>query len=165
MSNTIDKHLSEALHAVALVEAIKGAIVVVVGFGLLSLVHRDVQQMGEALIAHFHLNPAKGYPYIFLLAISQLTDARLWMLAAAALTYSLVRFIEAYGLWRETRWAEWLAALSGVIYIPFELRELIHRVTWLTSAILLVNIAIVALATFALYRRKFRRERIQDEHF
>ncbi|MCZ7627423.1 MAG: DUF2127 domain-containing protein [Candidatus Methylomirabilis sp.] len=40
--------------------------------------------------------------------------------------YASVRFVEAYGLWLERRWAEWFAAVSGGIYIPFEIYELLY---------------------------------------
>ncbi len=95
--------LSNALRTVALVEAIKGVLVLVVGFGVLSIAHGDVERLGERLIAHLHLNPAKHYPQIFIEAMDHLTEAHLWTLAIAALAYSLVRFIEAYGLWTEKR--------------------------------------------------------------
>ncbi|UUZ70577.1 DUF2127 domain-containing protein [Polaromonas sp. P2-4] len=69
-----------------------------------------------------------------------------------AATYALVRFVEAYGLWRSRRWAEWFAAISGAIYIPFELYELRHHVGWLTVAALFLNVLVVALVARALLR-------------
>jgi uncharacterized membrane protein (DUF2068 family) len=77
-------HLSRALRTVAVIEAAKGALILLVGFGLLSLVHHDVQRFAEHLISHSHMNPAARYPRIFLDAASQLTDARLWLMAAGA---------------------------------------------------------------------------------
>ena len=80
------------------------------------------------MLTHFHLNAAKDYPSIFLDAARKLTDARRWTLAAMAAAYGTVRFIEAYGLWRERRWAEWLATGSGGLYIPFEIYEMTRGV-------------------------------------
>ena len=137
--------LRRSIRAVALFEAAKGALALVAGFGALSLVHRDAQRMAEALLGHLHLNAAKKYPNIFLEAARHLTDARLWILATLAAAYALVRFYEAYGLWNERRWAQWLAAGSGAIYLPFELYELFKSVNWISIAALLLNIAIVAL--------------------
>jgi uncharacterized membrane protein (DUF2068 family) len=145
---------SNALRTVALIEATKGALVLLAGFGLLSLIHHDVQRFAERLIAHFHLNPAAHYPRIFVQVATQLTDARLLLIAAGASVYSLVRFIEAYGLWYGRRWAEWFAALSGGIYIPFELFELYQRVTWLHVATLALNAMIVAIMLYGVFRSK-----------
>lgn len=144
--------LSSGLRTVACFEAAKGALVLLVGFGLLSLVHRDVQQFAERLIEHFHLNPAARYPRIFIEAASQLNDTRLVLIAAGAAAYSLVRFIEGYGLWYARRWAEWFAALSGGIYIPFELFELYRRFNWLSLGALVANIAIVVFALYCVFQ-------------
>jgi uncharacterized membrane protein (DUF2068 family) len=143
--------LSSGLRTVAVIEAAKGILVLLVGFGLISLVHHDVQRFAERLITHFHLNPAARYPHIFIEAANQLTDTRLLVIAAGAAAYSLVRFIEAYGLWYARRWAEWFAALSGGIYIPFELFELYKRFTWLSLGALVVNVAIVAFALYCVF--------------
>ncbi len=144
--------LLKTLRAVALIEATKGMLVILTGFGALSLIHRDVQQFAERLVGHLHLNPAKHFPQIFIEAASHLTDARLWTLAAFAAAYGLVRLIEAYGLWHGRRWAEWFAAASGAIYVPFELYELLHKASWLALGTLAVNLLVVGLMLFALRR-------------
>ena len=61
-----------------------------------------------------------------------------------ACIYSGLRFAEGYGLWNAKAWAEWIALVSGAVYLPFEIYKLAHRVTPLHAAIFLVNLAIVA---------------------
>jgi uncharacterized membrane protein (DUF2068 family) len=146
--------LSGALRTVALLEAAKGVLVLLAGFGVLSLIHHDAQRIAERLIAHAHLNPAAHYPRIFMDVADRLTDARLLLIAAGAGAYALVRLIEAYGLWHARRWAEWFAALSGGIYIPFEIFELYQRVTWLSLGALMLNSAIVVFMLYSLLRAK-----------
>ena len=143
---------SSSLRVVALFEAVKGGLVLLAGFGALALVHHDAQHFAERLVVHLHLNPAKHYPQIFIDAAARLTDARLWLLAALAATYALVRLAEAYGLWRGRRWAEWLAAVSGGIYVPFEIYHLYHRATWISAGALAVNVFIVCMMINALLR-------------
>jgi len=147
-------HLTKSIRAAAMLEATKGLIVVVAGFGLLSFVHRDAQSIAEQLVAHLHLNPASRYPRVFIDASARLTDTRLWALATLAAAYATARFIEAYGLWRGRRWAEWFAAVSGGIYIPFEIFELAKRLDWLSVGTLLVNVFIVGLMIAALMRER-----------
>ena len=142
------------VRAVALFEAAKGTLVLLTGFGALSLIHHDAQRFAEQLVGHLHLNPAKHYPRIFIDTAAHLTDARLWMLATLAATYGLVRFVEAYGLWRGRRWAEWFAAVSGGIYIPFELYELFQGINWLSLGALVANVLIVGLMVNALLRNQ-----------
>ncbi len=144
--------LSRTLRTVAVLEAVKGTLVVLTGFGALSLVHHDVQRIAEQLVGHLHLNPAKHYPHIFIDAAARLTDSRLWVLATLAASYGLVRFVEAYGLWHERRWAEWFAVVSGGLYIPFEIYELLQGVKWLPAGALAVNVLVVGIMVQALRR-------------
>jgi uncharacterized membrane protein (DUF2068 family) len=146
----IRKPLLAGMRTVAVVEAAKAVLVLAAGFGLLALIHHDVQAAAERLVRHSHLNPAGKYPRIFLDAAQQMTDTRLWLLAAFAALYSLVRSVEAYGLWYERRWAEWFAMASGSIYVPVEVYELFHHFTWLKLTILAVNVGIVAYMAYAL---------------
>jgi uncharacterized membrane protein (DUF2068 family) len=139
---------------VALVEALKGALVLAAGLGLFALVHRHAQSAADGLVTHFHLNPASRYPRIFIDAARSMTDARLWLLAAAAAGYATLRFVESYGLWRKRRWAEWLAALSGGAYIPIELYELWEGVSSIKLGLLALNVAIVAYMALVLRRAR-----------
>jgi uncharacterized membrane protein (DUF2068 family) len=142
--------LSGALRTIAVVEAAKGALVLLAGLGLLSLVHQDAQRIAEALVMHAHLNPASRYPRIFLDFAAQVSDARLMLAALGAAAYAGLRFLEAYGLWRTRPWAEWLAAVSGALYLPFEAVEIYRTLSWISVGILLVNAAIVAVMLYGI---------------
>ncbi len=141
------QHQRRALHAVALLEAAKGALIITAGFGLLALIHRDVQTLAEEIVRHFHLNPASGIPRIFLESASAADGSRLQLLALGAFGYASVRFIEAWGLWRGRPWAEWLGIVSGGIYLPLEIYELFISITPVKVGIFLVNVAVVAVLT------------------
>jgi uncharacterized membrane protein (DUF2068 family) len=151
------------LRTVAVYEAAKGALVLVAGFGLLSLLQHDVQHFAEQLVAHLHLNPAKGYPRIFIDATTKVTDTRLWLFAVFALVYAAVRWVEAYGLWLGKRWAEWFAVASGGIYVPAEVYEIMRRVSWTKIMLLTINACIVAYMIYVLWRSKRNRMEPRDE--
>jgi len=71
-------------------------------------------------VRNLHLDVDSHYPRIFIDVAARLDDSHLRMLAAVALVYSLVRFVEGYGLWRDRRWAEWFGAVSGAVYLPLD---------------------------------------------
>jgi uncharacterized membrane protein (DUF2068 family) len=131
------------LTTVALFEGAKGLLVLLTGLGILSLVHHNLHQAAADLVRHLHMNPASHYPRIFIDAIGSATNSQLWYLAVGAFLYTLARFIEAWGLWRERRWAEWFGLLSGGIYIPVELYEVFRAATWPKMLLLSVNSLIV----------------------
>ncbi len=138
------------LRIVAIMEAAKGLLVLLAGFGLLTLLHRDVQALALKIIGRLHLNPTKHYPTIFIDAASRVTDIRLWQLAWFALVYSTLRLVEAYGLWRERRWAEWVALVSGGIYLPIEIFEVIQRQSPFRIGTLAINLVVVVWLGYAL---------------
>jgi uncharacterized membrane protein (DUF2068 family) len=136
-------HGNRGVRLVALLEAAKGAVVIIAGFGFMALVHRDVQAVAENIVRHLHINPARHFPHIFLDAAAAASDARLWAMALAALFYAVIRFAEAYGLWREQAWAEWFGIISGSLYLPVEIYELTLHVSVIKVSILLVNLVVV----------------------
>jgi uncharacterized membrane protein (DUF2068 family) len=105
-------------------------------------------------VGRFHLNPEHRYASIFIRAAADVTDAKLWLWCGFALAYAAFRFVEGYGLWHERPWAEWLALVSGGIYLPLEVYELMQKATWTRAAVLVANLAVVALMALALKRRR-----------
>jgi uncharacterized membrane protein (DUF2068 family) len=136
------------LRVVSFFEATKGLLIVLAGFGLLEFVHKDLHLAAEQLVRHFHLNPASRYPRIFLVLADNVSDVQLWVLALSALVYAIVRFVEAYGLWLQRRWAEWFGLLAGGVYVPIELYEIAHGVTWPKTVLLIVNVGVVGYLSF-----------------
>ena len=100
------------------------------------------------------MNAGKSYPNVFNRILEDTSNAQLWLIGALVLVYAMVRFTEAYGLWLERRWAEWLAALSGAIYVPVEIYELTRHVTWVRVGALILNIAVVAYMCVVLWRTR-----------
>jgi uncharacterized membrane protein (DUF2068 family) len=155
---TESRLLKDGLRIVSIFEAAKGLLVLLVGFGLLKYIHGDLHHAAKQLVQNFHLNPASHYPRIFLDLADRVTDAQLWALALSALLYAVVRFVEAYGLWLQRRWAEWFALLAGGIYLPLELFEITRGVTWPKVTLLTVNTGIVAYLTLILYQARQKRK-------
>jgi uncharacterized membrane protein (DUF2068 family) len=131
------------IRVIAAYEAAKGALVLMAGTGLLLLVHQNAQEFAERLVTHLHLDPAKRIPRIFLHVMTEVTPTRLRWLAVGALTYAVARFIEAYGLWRERHWAEWLGIVTAAVYVPFEVKALIRRPGAEPLVALALNLTIV----------------------
>ena len=140
----------KALKPIAIFEAIKGAVVFVLGFGLLGFLGKENESFLEQFFVRMHFDPANRYLRELIRMLAEASDTRLILLTVFATFYAAVRFAEAYGLWHARRWAEWFAALSGGIYIPVEIYELLQRVTWLRVAALLLNLVIVAYMVWLL---------------
>jgi uncharacterized membrane protein (DUF2068 family) len=136
------QHLA-GLRAVALLEMFKGLLVFAAGIGLFSLLHKDIGDIAENIVEHLHLNPAHHIARVFIQAANGVSDKKVVAMACAAFAYTVIRFVEAYGLWNARAWAEWFAIVSGSLYLPWEILEVAkhdNRVRW---ALLIVNILVV----------------------
>lgn len=142
-----------AIQLVALIEATKGFLVLLAGLGGLALLHGNAQELAMDLLRHLHLDPRQPYPHSLLLVAAEVSDTRLWLLAGAASLYATVRGVEAYGLWHARRWAEWFAASSAGVYIPFEVFELLREPGWIVLIVLIANALVLAVMIAALRRR------------
>lgn len=143
-----------SLRAVAVFEASKGVLALVAGGGLLRFAHVHAQPIADGIAQHLHLNPASGHPRVFARFLLDVTDGELRLLALGAIAYAAFRFVEAWGLWRGLRWAEWFALATGALYLPVELYELIHTRHWAVAVVLAVNALIVGLLAWRLWQRK-----------
>jgi uncharacterized membrane protein (DUF2068 family) len=78
------------------------------------------------------------------------------------LVYAAIRFTEAAGLWLEKEWAEWFALISGAIYVPLEITELVRHPNPIKWSVLTINLVIVLYMAWLLLdsykRRRLARE-------
>ena len=127
------------------------------GICAVALLHRDVWVIAEAVLARLHISTDRRFAVMFLDFADTITDARLWDLASIAFGYAALRFTEAYGLWKGRTWAEWVAFVSGTLLLPLEVRELFRGITFIRTAFLIGNIAIVLYMLYVIMVN--RRER------
>ena len=145
------------LRAVAVLEFSKGVFVVLMGMCAILLVHHDVWLIAEAILSQLHVSTDHRFAQVFLDFADSVTDARLWAAASLAFGYAALRFTEAYGLWKERTWAEWVAFVSGTLLLPLEIRELFRGLTFFRCALLIGNVAIVLYMLYVILEN--RRER------
>ena len=72
-----------------------------------------------------------------------LDQRTLTWLAIGAAAYTVVEFLEAIALWGLHRWGEWFAFVVTSAGIPYEIYELVAKVTALRLTAFLVNVALV----------------------
>lgn len=129
------------------------------GICAIALVNKDVWLIAERILSLLHVSTDHRWAQMFLDFADSVTDARLWAAARVAFAYAVLRFTEAYGLWRERTWAEWVAFVSGTLLLPWEVRELFRGITFWRCALLIGNIAIVLYMLYVILHN--RRERQQ----
>ena len=131
----------QALRTVAILEFGKGLLVL---GAAISLYWLDPSDVAGGFLDLLHISPDHHFAQVLLQWADSLSNAKMWVVVSVAATYSPLRLTEANGLWRARAWAEWIALISGAIYLPFEIYKVAHRASLFHIAILVVNLAIVA---------------------
>jgi uncharacterized membrane protein (DUF2068 family) len=151
--------LQKSIRTIAIFEAVKGALALFVGLGLLGLLHKDAHQLACEFISLIHLSSAQKYSKLFIDLAGNITDSKLWLFASLALVYSSFRFVESYGLWKERVWGEWLAVGSGTIYFPIEIYEVGVKVSFVSVFALVANIVVVGVVAYVLIQKRQQQDK------
>ena len=97
----------------------------------------------RATAAQTGQEPSRGFIARELYKLLNVNSHTLLILAFTAVAYCVVEAVEAVGLWHERRWAEYLTAVATAGFLPFEIDELIKRVTVFRVSALVINVAIL----------------------
>jgi uncharacterized membrane protein len=96
------------------------------------------------------------------------SSTKLYLYGSAFSAYAAVNAIEAVGLWRARRWAEYLTLIEVTLLLPFEIYELAVKVSYFKILALVINLAVMAYLLWAHRLFGFRGgghlDRVQREH-
>jgi len=133
------------LRAVASVEALKGVLALTLAYIVTRAIRHDYdfEELAEHVFGFFHISLEHNWSQHVLDWADKISAWHPAVILGLAGAYAGLRFIEAYGLWRQRVWAEWLAIISGGIYIPLEVERLVRHPNAFHWVILLINLMVV----------------------
>ena len=132
------------LRLIAVLEAVKGVLAVVVALMLFGLAGHRQNPIIQWVEVTFHLDDSARSPHLITEMLANPAEFAIGVWTMLALAYATLRFFEAYGLWLARRWAEWIALVAAAIYIPFEIYAIMLGVTLFKVSLLVINVAFVA---------------------
>ncbi len=142
------------LELIALYKLLQAALLVAVGVGALKLLHKDVADVLGHVARELRMNP-EGHLVGFLLdKASLLNDHRLHQISFFLFGYAALGVVEGMGLMLEKVWAEYFTSFITASFLPLEIFEIFHRVTWFRIGLLVVNLAVLAYLVSHLIRRR-----------
>jgi uncharacterized membrane protein (DUF2068 family) len=115
---------------------------IALGVGALRLLHKDIQDELTQLIDHLRFNPESKLINFILVQASIIDDHMLRRVSAVLFAYAGLGLIEGIGLYLEKVWAEYLTLLITASFLPFEIFEVIRRLTWIRAGLLLLNVLV-----------------------
>lgn len=131
------------LAAIAVFKLVKGVLLLLLGLGLLKLMHADIATLFSRFIETLHLNADSRIIHALVLKVDSLQPHSVLVAGLVSLGYAGMLLLEGVGLWLERSWAAYLTVISTSVLLPFELYEVIEHVTLLRVGVLLLNLVIV----------------------
>ena len=135
---------SKLFRLIAVFKLLKAAALILTGFGILKLVHKDVGTELEHWVAMLGFDPGR---HLIARAIQRATNIpphRIRELGIASFVYSALFLTEGIGLWMLKHWAEWFTVIITSSLVPVEALEIYRHPTAIKVLVLLVNLAVVA---------------------
>ena len=91
----------------------------------------------------------------------QLTQEHLFAFAIIALLMSITRFVEAFGLWFEKNWGNYLTITTGLITSIILFLQLMNEFLWIVLFFLLINLLITCYLLIIVKMNKvFKRQKV-----
>jgi uncharacterized membrane protein (DUF2068 family) len=134
---------SVTLLLIALFKLTKGILLLIVGFGVFRLLHRDVADTVAHWVDVLRVDPDNRYIHRLLTHLLAVTPAQLKAASAGTFIYAGLLLTEGVGLLLRKRWAEYFTIITTAGLIPLEIYELARHLTTAKMVILAVNVAIV----------------------
>ena len=122
---------------------VKGFLLLLVGLGLLKLVHAEIATLFSLLIEALHLHADSRILHALVLKVDALQPHTVLVMGVISLGYAGLLLIEGVGLWLEVSWAAYLTVISTSLLLPFELYEVLQQVSAFRIGALLLNLVIV----------------------
>jgi uncharacterized membrane protein (DUF2068 family) len=131
------------------------AMFVAVGVGALRLMHKDIDDVISHIGDLLRFNPESRFVNFLYDRASLINDPLLKRIGALAFSYAGLSLAEGIGLYLEKAWGEYLTLAITASFLPWEIFEVFHRLTWVRVVLLLVNaLVFVYLLRIVVDRRK-----------
>jgi uncharacterized membrane protein (DUF2068 family) len=152
------KHGNRWLELIAVYKLLQALLLVSVAIGALRLLGKDVGDWLYNLAMGMHFNP-EGRLISFVLDKAQVIDDH-WLrrFSIFLFGYASLGLLEGIGLMLEKVWAEYLTAIITASFLPLEIMEIYHRITWLRIGLFVVNLAVLAYLVGHLVVRRWGKQ-------
>ncbi len=135
---------------------LKGVFFVLIGVGVLRLVHRDLADILFRMALALRIDPENHLVNLVLERAQSLTPHRLRWIGAAVFGDAALDFIEGTGLILRKTWAEYFTLILTASFLPWELFEIIRHITAVKVGLTILNAFVVIYLAYVLRQRQER---------
>lgn len=148
-------HHNRWLVLIAAFKFAQAALFIAIGVGAHRLLHKDFGDWLFELAHHLRFNPESRIVDFILLKGKLVNDSVLRRIGLVAFCYSAIGIAEGVGLYLEKAWGEFLTIAITASFLPWEVFEVVRRLTWVRVTLLILNtLVFIYLLKVVAIRRK-----------
>lgn len=141
-------HESGLIRLIAVFKLLKAASLIIVGIGILKLMHSDVATKLDHWVGMIGFDPGSSYVNRAIEKATNLSPHKFKEFSIGSFIYAGLFLTEGIGLWLQKRWAEWFTVIITSSLVPVEIYEIFHHLTVVKIIVLIINIAVVAYLVY-----------------
>jgi uncharacterized membrane protein (DUF2068 family) len=122
---------------------LEGTLFVLLGLGVVRLLHRDIGDMLLRTALALRIDPESRFVNLLLDQVQLLTPHKIRLIGAGIFLKASLDFLEGIGLAMEKTWAEWLTIGLTASFLPWEVFEIIRHFTWVKVGVTLLNVLVL----------------------
>ena len=148
LTSKVNQDHNRWLILIGVLKLMKALLFILAGLGALRLLHKDLVDILTRFIVALHFDTENHFVNLILEKVALINPHRLREISVFIFCYAALDIIEGTGLVLEKTWAEYLTLILTASFLPWEIFEIIHHVTWLKIVILMLNIVVVIFLVF-----------------
>jgi uncharacterized membrane protein (DUF2068 family) len=143
LQTSINKpHHNRWLILIAAFKLAQALLFIAVGVGALRLLHKDLGDVLLRFAYHLRFNPESRFVNFVLDRASIVNDRLLRRFSIALFAYAALGTTEGIGLYLEKAWGEYLTLIITASFLPWEIFEVIRKLSFMRASLLVVNILV-----------------------
>lgn len=144
---------------IAVYKLVGALLFVAIGVGALHLMHKDIDDVLWRVIVDLGMRPESRFVNFLFEKAELLNDPMLKRIGFGAFCYAGLGIGEAVGLYLEKAWGEFLTLMITASFLPFELHEILRKLTWVRVSLFVANLAVLLYLIWLLGQRAAQRRR------
>jgi uncharacterized membrane protein (DUF2068 family) len=149
-------HGSALIRLIAVFKLLKAASLIVLGIGILKLMHTDIASKLDHWVAMIGFDPESRHVNQAIDKVTNLSPHKFKEFSIGSFIYAGLFLTEGTGLWLQKRWAEWFTVIITSSLVPVEIYEIYRHPTILKILVLIINVAVVAYLIYRIRKEPHR---------
>ena len=141
------------LDAIGIFKLLQTVFFFAIGLGIIHLMHKDIGILVKRMATSLRFEPEGSFVNLLMSKLSVVDAHRLMQLGAASFAYSAVTLVEGTGLLLHKIWAEYLTLILTVLFLPWEIFELVREATPFRIGLLVLNLLVLGYLVWLLRKR------------